>query len=324
LWFQSTPLIVAVYCRGVPVDVWIPPETAAQHRALLPQGVTVHDLPAGSPLPERLGRGEFLVADYNRPRVLEAIARLEDLRVVQTMAAGVDSLLDHIPPGVTLCDAAGVHDVPIAEWVVMTMLAAFHNLPEHLEAQRSGTWRRAGLDGGGDDLEGATILIVGYGSIGRALESRLAPFGGTILRVARHQREGVHPLAHLPAMLPQADVVVILLPLTAETRGLVDAQFLAAMRPGALLMNPARGPIVDTEALTQAVQAGRVRVALDVTDPEPLPDGHPLWSAPGVIITPHVGGAVRKLYDRAWRLIADQVRRYATGEPLRNVVVDGY
>jgi len=308
----------------VPVNVWIPPETAAQHRALLPEGVTVHDLPAGTRLPERLGRGEFLVADYNRPRVLAAITRLEDLQVVQTMAAGVDGLLDHIPPGVTLCDAAGVHDIPIAEWVVMTMLAAFHNLPQHLEAQRSGTWHRAGLDGGGDDLENATILVVGYGSIGRALESRLAPFGVTILRVARHQREGVHSLADLPAILPQADVVVILLPLTAETRGLVDARFLAGMRPGALLVNPARGPVVDTEALTQAVQAGRIRVALDVTDPEPLPDGHPLWSAAGVIITPHVGGAVRKLYDRAWRLIADQVRRYATGEPLRNVVVDGY
>ena len=308
----------------MPVNVWIPPETAAQHRALLPHGITLHDLPADGAFPERLGPGEFLVADYNRPRVLEAIARLEDLRVVQTMAAGVDSLLDHIPPGVTLCDAAGVHDIPIAEWVVMTMLAAFHNLPEHLVAQRSGTWGRAGLDAGGDDLEGATVLIVGYGSIGRALESRLAAFGVNVLRVARHQREGVHPLADLPALLPRADVVVILLPLTAETRGLVDARFLAAMRPGALLMNPARGPIVDTEALTQAVQAGRIRVALDVSDPEPLPDGHPLWAAPGVIITPHVGGAVRKLYDRAWRLIADQVRRYATGEPLRNVVVDGY
>jgi len=315
---------VAVYCRKVRVNVWIPPETAAQHRALLPHGIALHDLPADSAFPERLGPGEFLVADYNHPRVLDAIARLEDLQVVQSMAAGVDGLLDHIPPGVTLCDAAGVHDIPIAEWVVMTLLAAFHNLPQHLEAQRSATWRRAGLEAGGDDLESATILIVGYGSIGRALENRLAPFGVTILRVARHQREGVHPLADLPALLPRADVVVILLPLTAETRGLVDARFLAAMRPGALLLNPARGPVVDTEALTQAALASRIRVALDVTDPEPLPDGQPLWSAPGVIITPHVGGAVRELYDRAWSLIADQVRRYATGEPLRNVVVDGY
>lgn len=290
---------------------------------MLPAGIAVHDLPTG-PLPARLGRGEFLVADYNRARVVEAIARLDDLRVVQSMSAGVDSLLDQIPPGVTLCDAAGVHDVPVAEWVMMTILADRHRLVQNLDGQRAATWRRATLETGGDDLEGTTVLIVGYGSIGRALESRLAPFGAKVLRVARRQREGVHALADLPALLPSADVVVILLPLTSETRGLVDARFLAAMRPGALLVNPARGAVVDTDALTQAAQAGRIRVALDVTDPEPLPDGHPLWSAPGVIITPHVAGAVRKLYDRAWSLIADQVRRYATGEPLRNIVVDGY
>jgi len=308
----------------VPVNVWIPPETAAQYRALLPGDVTVHDLPTGGPFPERLGRGEFLVADYNRARVVEAIARLEDLRVVQTMAAGVDGLLDAIPPGVTLCDAAGVHDVPVAEWVLLTILASYHNLPSHIDAQRTRHWARAGLDAGGDDLEGANVLIVGYGSIGRALEARLLPFGVNVLRVARHPRDGVFSLAELPALLPRADIVVILLPLTAETRELVDDTFLRAMRRGALLVNPARGAVVDTEALTRAVLAGRVRVALDVTDPEPLPDGHPLWAAPGVLITPHVAGAVQKLYDRAWRLIAEQVRRYATGAPLRNVVVDGY
>src|SRR5207245_6380024 len=139
---------------------------------------------------------------------------------------------------------------------------------------------RGGLNGGGDDLEGATILIVGHGSIGRAVENRLAPFGVNILRVARRFRDGVYPLTELPALLPRADVVVILLPLTTETRGLVDARFLAAMRRRPLLMSPARGPVVDTEALTQAVQAGRIRVALDVTDPEPPPDRQQLLSAP--------------------------------------------
>jgi phosphoglycerate dehydrogenase-like enzyme len=308
----------------VSISVWIPAATAPEHRGLLPDGITVREVPAAGPLPERLGRGEFLVADYNRARVVAAIARLDDLHVVQAMAAGVDGLLEVIPPGVTLCDAAGVHDVPVAEWVMMAILAHRHNLPQHLDGQRAGHWRRAGIDAGGDDLDGATVLIVGYGSIGRALEARLTPFGVNVLRVARHEREGVHTLAELPALLPHADAVVILLPLTAETRGLVDARFLRAMRPGALLVNPARGPIVDTDALTQAVLAGHIRAALDVTEPEPLPDGHPLFAAAGVLITPHVAGAVRKLYDRAWRLIADQVRRYVTGEPLRNVVVDGY
>lgn len=289
----------------------------------MPDGVAVHMLPA-NPFPGRLGPGEFLVADYNRARVLESITRLDDLKVVQSMAAGVDGLLDQIPPGVTLCDGAGIHDVPVAEWVMMAVLADRHRLPWHLEGQRAATWQRARLESGGDDLEGATVLILGYGSIGRALEARMAPFGVEILRVARRAREGVSPLSELPALLARADVVVVLLPLTADTRGLVDARFLATMRSGSLLVNPARGRLVDTEALTAAALAGRIRAALDVTEPEPLPDNHPLWSAPGVIITPHVAGAVRKLYDRAWRLIADQVRRYARGEPLRNVVVDGY
>jgi len=173
-------------------------------------------VPAAGTLPDRLGRGEFLVADYNQARVIEAIPRVENLRVVQTMAAGVDWLLDAIPPGVTLCDGAGVHDVPIAEWVVMTMLAACHNLPTHVNAQHTGHWHRVGVDSAGDDLEGTTVLIVGYGSIGRAVEARLMPFGVKVLRVARHEREGVQSLAELPELLPRADVVVILLPLTTE------------------------------------------------------------------------------------------------------------
>lgn len=281
-------------------------------------------MPAVGPLPDRLGRGEFLVADYNQGRVREAIPRLDDLHVVQAMAAGVDWLIDAIPAGVTLCDGAGIHDVPVAEWAVMVILAAYHNLPIYVRAQEARHWVRAGVDSGGDDLEGATVLIVGYGSIGRALETRLTPFGVNLLRVARRPAEGVHAWRDLPGLLRQADVVVILLPLTPETRRIVDGDFLSAIRPGALLVNAARGAIIDTDALMRAVLDGKVRAALDVTNPEPLPDGHPLWSAPGVLITPHVAGSVRKLFDRAWRLIADQVRRYQTGAPLRNVVVDGY
>jgi phosphoglycerate dehydrogenase-like enzyme len=308
----------------VPIDLWIPPETPPSYRAWLPDGLAIHELPEDGRLPDRLGRGEFLVADYNFRRVFEAIHRLDDLRVVQSMSAGIDWLLPEIPPGVILCDAAGVHNVPLAEWVVMAILADRHRLRQHLDAQREARWRREGLFAGGDDLEGATILIVGYGSIGRAVESRLAPFGVEILRVARHPREGVQSLQDLPALLPRADVVVVLLPLTEETRGLVDATFLGRMRQGALLVNPARGPIVSTDALTDAVSDGRIHAALDVTDPEPLPDGHPLWSMPGVLITPHVAGAAAKLYDRVWRLVADQARRYVNGEPLLNVVTEGY
>jgi phosphoglycerate dehydrogenase-like enzyme len=221
-----------------------------------------------------------------------------------------------------LCDAAGVHDVPVAEWVVMTILASRRRLPEHLEGQRRGVWRDDALVG--DDLVDATVVLVGAGAIGRAVEARLAPFGVRIVRVARRPRDGVRPMADLPVILPTADVVVILLPLTPETRGVMDAAAFDAMPPGALLVNASRGGVVDTVALTSAVTDGRIRVALDVTDPEPLPTGHPLWSAPGALITPHVASDVRREDERAWGLVRDQVERLARGELPINVVADGY
>lgn len=304
------------------VHVWIPATTAPQHRSLLPAGIVIHDLSDAGPLPERLGPGQFLVASTGRQRLQEVIPRLEGLQVIQTTSAGVDRLIDLVPPGVILCDGSGIHDVPVAEWVVMAILASRHNLPSHLTSQRDGTW--AAEPHVGEDLEDATVLIVGYGSIGRAVEARLAPFGARILRVALHQREGVSTVRDLPSLLPRADVVVLLLPLTAATTRLVDAAFLARMAAGALLVNVSRGSIVDTDALTAALLEGRIRAALDVTDPEPLTSGHPLWSAPGVLITPHVGGWVRKRLDRSWRLVAAQVARFASGAPLANVTVEGY
>jgi phosphoglycerate dehydrogenase-like enzyme len=134
----------------------------------------------------------------------------------------------------------------------------------------------------------------------------------------------VHGVEELPRLLPDADVVVLIVPLTEQTRGLVDAGFLAAMRDGALLVNAARGPVADTAALTAALAGGRISAALDVTDPEPLPGDHPLWRMPNVLITPHVGGSVRGLLPRAYRLVGEQLRRYAAGRPLANHVVDGY
>lgn len=273
-------------------------------------------------MPQRLGRGEFLVAAFSREMMRQAMPRLEGLRVVQTLSAGVDWLVGSIPPGVTLCDAAGVHDVPVSEWTMAAILAMQRELPLQLGWQASATWHRPGPETG--DLEGSTVLILGYGSIGRALEVRLLPFGVDVIRVARTAREGVHSLADVPSLLPRADIVVVLLPLTDETRGIVDARFLASMHDGALLVNAARGAIVDTAALVAEVARGRLRAALDVTEPEPLPDGHPLWSAPGVLITPHTAGSSKRFAARAWRLVADQIGRYQRGEQLRNVVVDGY
>lgn len=274
-------------------------------------------------MPARLGRGDFLVAGFDAERLADVISRLDGLRVIQTLSAGVDHYVEIIPPGVTLCDASGVHDVSVSEWIVMAVLASIRNLPQHLDAQRRARWPGKPAPEG-DDLDGSTVLILGYGSIGRAVEARLAPFGVRFLRVALHARDGVSPVTELPTLLPESDIVVVLLPLTDATRGFVDADLIARMRSGALLVNAARGPIVDTASLTAALQEGRIRAALDVTDPEPLTPGHPLWSAPGVLITPHIGGWVRKRLGRSWELVADQVGRFSRGEPLRNVVVDGY
>jgi phosphoglycerate dehydrogenase-like enzyme len=170
------------------------------------------------------------------------------------------------------------------------------------------------------------VLIVGYGAIGAAIEDRLAPFElARVARVARSRRAmargPVHPLTELPALLPDADVVILSTPLTDETRGLVDAEFLGRMKDGALLVNVARGPVVDTKALLTELESGRITAALDVTDPEPLPPGHPLWRAPGVLISPHVGGPSSAFLPRAKRLLVDQLNRFVNHEPLRNVIL---
>ena len=286
---------------------------------MLPPEAEVHELPSAEGQGP-VGPAEFVVADFG---FLDILPRLQGVRVIQTMSAGVDHLIGKIPAGAILCDAAGVHDASVADWTVMVILAVHRAFPELVAAQLEGAWRRPEFRAA-RDLDGLSVLIIGYGSIGKAVERRLTPFGVTVTRVARVAREGVHGRDELMSLLPQADVVVVLLPLTPETQGLVDARFLAQMKQGALLVNPARGRLVDTRALTRALEEHRIRAALDVTDPEPLPEGHPLWKADGVLITPHIAGSVGGVYDRAWRLVADQVRRYIAGEPLRNVVTDGY
>ena len=303
-------------------DVWVPERTPEGERDRLAALAAVHAFPRGGALAGPDLHADLLVAAYDTARALEVASRLEGLRYIQATSAGVDGFIGRVPPGVTLCDAAGVHDVAVAEWVVMAILASARHLPEHLDLQRRGTWGTERL--GGEDLDGATVVLLGAGSIGRALEARLAGFSVRIVRVARRPRDGVRRLADLPAILPVADIVVCLLPLTTETRGVLGAAVFAAMRPGALFVNASRGGVVDTAALVEAVRKGRIRAALDVTDPEPLPPGHPLWSAPGVLITPHVGGDVSREDDRAWQLVFEQVGRLARGEALINVVVDGY
>jgi phosphoglycerate dehydrogenase-like enzyme len=223
-----------------------------------------------------------------------------------------------IPPGVVLCSAVGVHDVAVSEWVMAVILTMERRIPEFIDLQRRGEWRRD-IANQVDDLEGKTVLVLGYGSIGKAVAQRLGPFGARVVGIAQHARADAESADALPRLLPEADVVVDLLPSAPDTQKFVDAKFLARMKPGALFVNAGRGRTVDTDALLESLRAGHIRAALDVTDPEPLPSDHPLWNAPNVLLTPHVAGTVARWEARAFRFAGEQIRRYATGQPLLGV-----
>ncbi|UOY01458.1 2-hydroxyacid dehydrogenase [Blastococcus sp. PRF04-17] len=247
---------------------------------------------------------------------LEALPRL---RLVQLLSAGAEQFVGRLPDGVLLCNARGAHTPATAEWVLAATLAALRGIPFFVREQAAGRWSF----GVHSSLVGARVLVVGAGDIGRAIGRMLDPFHVELTYVARTARGGVRSAADLPELLPHADVVIVVVPVTPETTGLVDAGFLAAMADGALLVNAARGVVVDTDALLAELREGRLRAALDVTDPEPLPEGHPLWAAPNLLLTPHVGGAVPRSGQRAAAAVATQVTRILAGQPLADVV-DGY
>lgn len=274
-------------------------------------------------LPAALGgrAPSFAVLPYlDSSRAVANLGSLDGLQVVQTLTAGYDDVRAHLPEGVTLCNAAGVHDASTAELAVGLAIAALRGIGEFARAQTTGTW----IAGYRPALADRRVLVVGVGSVGSAVVDRFAPFEVEVTRVASSARDDarghVHGVDELPELLPRHDVVVLVVPLTGTTRGLVDAAFLAAMPDGALLVNVARGPVVDTAALLAEVSTGRIVAALDVTDPEPLPADHPLWHAPGVLISPHVGGDTTAFPPRARRLLKAQLERWAAGEPLANVV----
>ncbi|WP_432019696.1 2-hydroxyacid dehydrogenase [Streptomyces sp. 1222.5] len=290
----------------------------------LPPGwpALVWDGTGGAPTGRDLAAVEFFVMPYTfTGAALPLLPVLPRLRVLQSLSAGVDDVLPHLPAGVTLCNAAGVHSASTAEHAVALTLASLRGVPDFVRAQDAGRW----TTGFRPALADRTVLLIGHGSIGSAVEARLTAFECEVLRVAGTARElpqgPVHSMDALPTLLPRADVVVLTVPLTDTTRGLVDARFLARMKDGALLVNVARGAVVDTAALVDALRTGRLSAALDVTDPEPLPPDHPLWTTPHTLISPHAAATTSAYRPRALALVRAQLARYTAGEPLANVVV---
>lgn len=303
--------------------VWLPFDPAELGE--MPAGLRYEVVDPREHVPDSVEEVRFYVTPYAMgPEVGDVLPRMASLEVVQLLSAGVDNVRGRVPDGVALCNGRGIHDTSTAELTLTLILASLRGVPQFVRQQDAGVWERPWRPA----LADKRVLLIGAGAIGRAIEERLLAFETEVVRVARTARRDergvVHALAELPELLPHADVVVLIVPLTEETRGLVDADFLARMRPGALLVNVARGGVVVTDDLVAALEQERVTAALDVTDPEPLPPDHPLWRAPGVLIAPHVGGASSAMWQRAYRLVREQLERYAAGQPLHNVMAGEY
>jgi phosphoglycerate dehydrogenase-like enzyme len=266
-------------------------------------------------------RIDLVVPPYQN--ALSALGRLADVgtRLVQSQSLGYDGVAAVLPSGVVFANAASVHEASTSELAMALILASQRGLPDFVRAAAAGRWAY----GPRPSLADRTVLLVGYGGIGRAIEARLSPFETRVLRVARRARVDEHGEVHdhgsLPALLGESDVVVICVPLDDSTRHMVNDSFLARMADGALLVNVSRGAVADTDALVTHARKGRIRLALDVTDPEPLPAGHALWTLPNVLITPHVGGATSAMRPRMARLVNEQIARLRAGEEPLNVVL---
>ncbi|MGA7244719.1 MAG: 2-hydroxyacid dehydrogenase [Terracidiphilus sp.] len=282
---------------------------------------------------------EVWIPDPYPTRNTQIVPHLRGVKLVLSLMAGTEWIPAAMGPHVTICNARGAHNISTAEWTLSAILTMLKHFPLFLDIQRSGVWKRrfeasaeyAAITGDArthyppvmlEELTGKTVMLVGYGSIGKEIERMMQPFDVELIRVARTARENpkVHAVEELDALLPKAQVIVLILPSTAATRWLIGKRQFSLMQQGALLVNAARGPIVNTDSLVEALESKRIRAALDVTDPEPLPVGHPLWRCPNLLITPHVGGSSPEFARRSLKIAADELRRYMAGEPLRNVV----
>jgi phosphoglycerate dehydrogenase-like enzyme len=272
-------------------------------------------------LPDEARTARVLIAPFLSTSDTTAMTKeMPALELVQLLTAGAEAWIGQLPDGVALSDGRGAHGGATAEWVVSVLLAVYRHLPEFVRAQDEGRWDYHRTE----ELAGKRVLIVGAGDVAENTVARLDGFDVTTTLVGRRARDGVHGMDELPSLLGDHDAVVLIVPLTDETRGMVDAGFLAAMADDALLVNGARGPVVDTDALLAELNRGRLRAAVDVTDPEPLPEGHPLWSAPNLLLTPHVGGSVPLAMERAYTVAAEQLAYVVRGEEPPNVVHGAY
>jgi phosphoglycerate dehydrogenase-like enzyme len=300
------------------VVVCLPDIPERVHLGELPANVDVRLVPPEpDPVPDLTEVDLIVPFERTRDPLLELLGGGgERLRVIQTTSAGVDWLIGRVPEQVMVCNARGVYDAPLAEWVVGAILAMQRGIVQSHDAQGRGAWDAIEPP----ELLGRRVVILGLGSIGTAISDRLRPFGVELIGVGRTARDGVRGLADLDDVLRDADILVNILPLTSETRGLLDVRRLSLLPDGALVVNGGRGRTIVTPALVAELQAGRIRAALDVTDPEPLPPDHPLWELPNVLITPHMAGDSPASTIRAFELAGAQVRRFAAGAPLINEV----
>jgi phosphoglycerate dehydrogenase-like enzyme len=302
--------------------VWVPFESEQEAREKLgelPDNVEL-DFYTGGEFPDTADEVEFYTNPYlGGSAAWPRLRELPNLKVVQIQSAGYEDIQPYIPEGVTLCNAAGVHDTSTAELAIALSLALGRHLDDFARNQTTGTWKPRF----GNSIADKRVTIVGYGHIGQAIERRLSGFEvASITRVARRPRTDpvVRPIEELHEVLRSTDVLFLITPLTPQTEKMIDKDALAELPDGAQVINVGRGKLIDTDALVAETASGRLTAGLDVTDPEPLPEDHPLWTTPGVLIAPHVGGASSAFYPRSEALIGAQIRRYAAGEPLENVI----
>ncbi|GAA1948377.1 2-hydroxyacid dehydrogenase [Microbacterium aquimaris] len=304
-----------------PLVVSVPTGQLAAGIQPLPDGVDVVIWPMDGPAPR--DRFDMVVPPYmSMSSVLDRLAGLE-VGLVQSQSIGYDGVDRLIPAGMRFANASGVHEASTAELAVGLAIAAQRGIDRFARTQAHGQWEPFVAP----SLADRRVMLLGYGGVGKAIATRLSGFEVEIVPVASRGRDedgvAVHGTDELPELLPTVDIVITSLPGGEATRHIIDDAFLTALPDDALIVNVGRGPLIDTDALVDHVTRERIRAALDVTDPEPLPSDHPLWTLPGVLIVPHVGGATTAMTPRITRLVRTQIERLTAGEPPLNVVFGG-